>query len=187
MENIKIMHRGPEKKALTIARLKELWETTNLTIESMKKVLDREGLSGQSINDKNYIPSLYTKEQRLARKSKNYARSKIGTLNPMTGKIGELHHGFKGVISDGMGYLMVLKPEWYTGRKGSTHVFHHSVIMCEALDLTEIPKGFCVHHIDLNPLNNDLSNLCLMSLSAHMRLHQILNTLGRCNDYSERK
>lgn len=35
----------------------------------------------------------------------------------------------------------------------------------------EIPKGFHVHHLDGNPANNDISNLALMSNSAHSSHH----------------
>lgn len=37
-----------------------------------------------------------------------------------------------------------------------------------------IPKGYCIHHIDLNPLNDRLDNLQLMTRSEHCRLHQLL-------------
>ena len=68
---------------------------------------------------------------------------------------------------------MQTKPTWYTGRKGSKYVYVHNIIMCELLNLTEIPKGFCVHHIDGNKQNNDISNLALLSISAHSKLHHI--------------
>ncbi len=37
-------------------------------------------------------------------------------------------------------------------------------------------KGEIIHHIDKNPLNNDISNLQVMTTSAHSKLH---NTKGR--------
>lgn len=103
------------------------------------------------------------------RKRLCYAKSKFGKKNPATGK----HPvNYVGACEDGKGYLTVYKPSWYTGRKGSERVFEHTVVMCEALGLTEMPRGFCVHHIDGNTRNNVLSNLALMTISAHTRLHK---------------
>lgn len=89
----------------------------------------------------------------------------------MQGKHGKLHHNFTPVVSDAKGYLMVLKPDWYTGRKGSKHVFQHHVVVCENLGITAIPKGWCVHHVDHNPHNNTFDNLVLCTMSDHTRLH----------------
>lgn len=35
----------------------------------------------------------------------------------------------------------------------------------------EIPKGYVVHHVDLNPENNDISNLTLLTKAEHRKLH----------------
>lgn len=35
----------------------------------------------------------------------------------------------------------------------------------------KVPKGYHIHHIDLNPANNALENLQLLSMSEHMSLH----------------
>ena len=66
---------------------------------------------------------------------------------------------------------MCLKPDWYTGRKGATHVFVHTVVMCEALGLTELPQGWAVHHINGDKHDNDITNLALMTQNAHSKLH----------------
>ena len=81
---------------------------------------------------------------------------------------------YKGTdVVDGKGYVIVPKPEWYVGRKNSKYVYLHSVVMCESLGIVEIPKGFCVHHIDGDKTNNDISNLCLLTIEAYSKLHQI--------------
>lgn len=147
-------------------KVQELFETTELTLE---QIADTVGTTRKIVF--RLVKATYSKEERLRRKSENYRRSKLGKSNPMFGKHGAAHHNYKGVVADGYGYLMVLKPEWYTGRKGSKHVFLHSVVVCEALGITEVPAGFAVHHLDHNPLNNDLDNLALMTPSAHSRLH----------------
>ena len=46
-------------------------------------------------------------------------------------------------------------------------------------DKEEIPKGFVIHHIDFNPKNNDISNLALMSISAHAKLHNQIRNLSK--------
>jgi hypothetical protein len=115
----------------------------------------------------------YTSEFRAARKTRCYRQSKLGDKNPMLGKRGDRHPCYIGEVSDGKGYLMIIKPDWYTGRKGCKHVFVHHIVMCQALGLTEIPRGMIVHHIDHNPTNNNLSNLQMMTPSAHSRLHSL--------------
>lgn len=39
-----------------------------------------------------------------------------------------------------------------------------------------IPKGYDIHHIDFNKLNNDISNLVCLTKAEHMRLHKTGNT-----------
>ncbi len=36
---------------------------------------------------------------------------------------------------------------------------------------SEIPKGYVVHHLDLDPLNDDISNLALMAKYHHTAYH----------------
>ena len=119
------------------------------------------------------------------RKSKMYAASKLGSKNPMKSKTGREHHNFKGIIDDGNGYSMMLRPDWYTGRKEHTYVFVHHIVMCLALGITEIPKGFVVHHIDGNKKNNDVSNLCLLQMGAHAKLHNLQNRMCKVQRLSE--
>ena len=148
--------------------VKTLYETTELTLQ---EIADKVGTTFSIVWY--YVKQNYSIEQRKSRKRLSYQKSKQGNKNPMFGKFGNLHPGYKGEVSDGRGYLMVLKPEWYTGRKGSKHVFKHSLVMCEHLGLTEIPEGFCVHHIDGNKHNNDIDNLMFLSISAHTKLHSL--------------
>ena len=35
----------------------------------------------------------------------------------------------------------------------------------------EVPKGYHIHHIDFNCLNNDISNLVCMEAKEHLSLH----------------
>ena len=147
--------------------IKYLYENTELTIQEIANQLKihRDTVS-------KYIKRYYSSEFRKTRKSICYRNSKQGIKNPMFGKYGESHHNYVGIVGDSKGYLMVLKPSWYTGRKGSKHVFLHSVIMCEFLELTEVPRGWCIHHCDFNPHNNNIDNLVLLTVLDHMKLHQ---------------
>lgn len=131
------------------------------------------------------LESNFTQEEIDQRKAKLYRKSKMGDNNPMTSRYKEKHPNYKGEVEDGKGYLMRLKPDWYTGRAGCNHVFSHHVIICEALGLTQIPQGFCVHHIDGNKKNNDISNLALMQMGGHTKLHQLQNELSKVQRLSD--
>lgn len=157
-----------------------LYANTQMRMQDICKEVKLRDYVVQQILDEHF-----TEEFQNQRKAKMHSISKSGENNPLYGIKGENHSKYKGIISDGKGYLMVLKPEWYTGRKGSTHVFYHSVVMCEALGITEIPKGFVVHHIDGNPLNNDISNLCLLTNSAHSKLHTLYRKLCKVQRLSK--
>lgn len=100
-----------------------------------------------------------------------HSRGKMGILNPMFNKKREQHHNYKGVVSDGKKYLLVLRPDWFTSRPGSKHVFLHHVVFCQAAGITGIPPGFSVHHIDHNPENNEIHNLALVTARGHARIH----------------
>jgi len=95
----------------------------------------------------------------------------MSSVSTMSEKVGVLHHNFKGPIQDGKGYILELKPAWFTGRKGSKHVFQHQLIMCKKLGLTDMPEGFAVHHVDYDKTNNAIDNLALLTHEAHQRLH----------------
>ena len=38
-----------------------------------------------------------------------------------------------------------------------------------------IPTGYSIHHIDLNPANNDIENLTLLSRDEHAKFHKTVN------------
>ena len=149
--------------------IKYLYENTELTLQ---QIADRLGVSYKRVFS--YVEKNYSKQHRTDRKRNSYRKSKLGTKNPMHGKFGEEHHNFVGVVSDNKGYLMVLKPGWFMGRRRSKHVFQHHVVVCESMGLLSIPAGWCVHHCDKNPHNNSFDNLVLLTVSDHIRLHNAL-------------
>lgn len=149
--------------------IKSLYENTGLT---QQEIANKLGIPWKRVF--NFIKQNYSTEYRRTRKTRCYRNSKLGEKNPMFGKTETQHHNFIGEVSDNKGYLMVLKPDWYTGRRHSKHVFTHHIVVCQELGLTEIPKGWCVHHCDCNPYNNVFSNLLLVTLEDHARIHRQL-------------
>lgn len=118
----------------------------------------------------------FSPEQRKERSTKMYANSKTGDKNPRFGKptMRPVEN-----VDDGNGYTIKWKPEWWTGRKGSKYVFEHQLVICEALGLTEMPKDFVVHHINGDRKDNSISNLALLTKSAHTSLHQRENRIKK--------
>lgn len=103
--------------------------------------------------------------ERQALKAVRYSASKAGDLNPMRGKTGEAHHNWKGQCKDGYGYLTCL----HKGRR----VFVHRLVMAQVLGLEpwDLPETMDIHHIDGNPMNNDLDNLALTTKVGHQTIH----------------
>lgn len=74
------------------------------------------------------------------------------------------------------GYVYVPAPTWWKGtRRGGngSHAREHHVVYCEANNLTFVPDGCVVHHINHNKLDNRLENLQLMSNGEHTRYHNL--------------
>lgn len=142
--------------------VKHLFKTTDLTQD---EIADRFGTTRKVIW--RIIDRNFSAEERRERKRQCYSKSKLGDKNPQFGKI----RPSKGPVSDNKGYLLILKPSWYTGRPNSNHIFYHHYVLCLELGLTEVPVGWVVHHIDHNPLNNNISNLVLLTKAAHTKLH----------------
>ena len=151
-----------------LVRLKYLIENSDMTLQ---KIGEEVGYCQPTMSK--IFCKEYPKEFRDKRKFKMKSLAKSGEKNPWFGVTGEKHSKYKGILDDGKGYKIVLKPEWYTGRPGSNHIFYHHRVLCEGMDITEIPENHVVHHCDGNPHNNDFSNLVLMTSSEHARLHQI--------------
>ncbi len=47
----------------------------------------------------------------------------------------------------------------------------HRKVARKKYGLESIPKGFIVHHLDINKKNNDPKNLILLHRKDHARLH----------------
>lgn len=125
----------------------------------------------QTLHDK--WKSMFSPAEMKARRSRLHRKHKLGAANPSAGRTGEQAFHWKGggPVPDGKGYVLVPKPDWFTGRPSSKYVFEHHVVYCGAHGLTEIPAGYDVHHRDGNKVNNVPENLELLLKPEHGRLH----------------
>ena len=160
-----------------------LYRNTKMRIQDIVKECKLPNYVVQKILDDHF-----SEEYQNKRKSSLYRDSKLGDLNPLKGVTGwDNPHYIGGVVEDGHGYLMETKPTWWTSRKNADYVFQHHVVVAKALGLTEIPKGFVVHHIDGNPKNNDINNLALMCMGAHSKWHTMLKNLCKVQRLSDKE
>ena len=121
---------------------------------------------------KRVLKSKYGDAELKARFKALCAASKIGSRNPMWGKIKEKHHNYVKIQTTLSGYLRTREvPKWYTGANSDGRVLLHILKYCEYNNLTEIPDYMVVHHVDGNKLNNSKENLVLMSIGQHMKHH----------------
>lgn len=151
---------------INLAQLEIVYHYFEYSDLTYLQIADKAKLSIRTIH--RIIHSTYLPERIGLRKQKTYSNSKLRAKNPRYGKrFVSLEE-----VEDGYGYLLAVKPKWYTGRVKSKHIFAHHLVMCQALGRTEIPKGWCVHHVDFNKKNNHINNLALMTVSAHAKLHQ---------------
>jgi hypothetical protein len=96
-------------------------------------------------------------------------RGLLGHITRMELNRNQYHRGY----TFDKGYVAVWNPEYAqaTGR-AKRQIQQHIIVMEQHLG-RRLAKGECVHHIDEDRANNDLSNLRLMSNGEHCRLHRI--------------
>ena len=70
------------------------------------------------------------------------------------------------------GYRMIGTPEWFEGMSHEGFSLEHQVVYCQHNSLTKIPKGYIVHHRDEDKLNNDPTNLEMLTRAEHAILHK---------------
>lgn len=113
-----------------------------------------------------YIVNHYVDgERKRIERSLRMSHSKLGNKNPMSGKTGEQHPNFKGLIGDGHGYVQ--------RKVNGKYQLEHRLVMAQALGLETLPSWLDVHHIDEDKQNNSLDNLALVTPSGHGKLHHI--------------
>lgn len=149
-----------------VTKIENLFVETNLTLQ---EIADECNTSYDVVFE--FVKRNFSFEFRKARKQLSYKKSKLGAKNPQYLQRGSLCAHYVGIVSDSKGYQLILKPDWYTARKNSKHIFYHHYVVCSSLNLTQIPANWCVHHCDGNKVNNDFSNLVLLSCTDHKKLH----------------
>ena len=155
-------------------KVHELQERYMETTTPLKKLAKTYGMS--YVTAHKYIAMRFSVEERKARKNRTHSNSTRGVP---TGRSGVKHPLYKGgeykqkFKTSKTPYTMVIKPMWYTGAKNTRYVPKHVLVVCEALGISELPKGFVVHHCDCNHMNNEFNNLVLVPKSEHNRIHLV--------------
>src|SRR5258708_1998082 len=121
----------------------------------------------------------YTSNQFKERTSRLCRLHKIGTRNPMFGKIGLEHHSAIEKEETKSGYIIVFAPIWYQGKLDGNKTYEHIISYCEHNGISQLPEGQVVHHLDENKQNNKPDNLILLSIADHRRLHSWLKKVQR--------
>ena len=157
-----------------LQQIKELLENTELT---QAQIAARVGVGTVSVSK--YSIANYSPEYRAARVSRSLSNCRRGDKHPLWGRRGEAGVNYRGGVTHRRGYVLLLRPGWYTGmgsgRGGVQYVEEHRLVVCQQLGLSKIPDGWHVHHCDGTRHNNSFDNLVLLLKADHTLLH---NTLG---------
>ena len=101
------------------------------------------------------LRSTLSQEVLTSRKRANYSKSKMGQKNPM--------HGLRfDRINLGSG----CPRKWV----GDGYLLESRRVMGASMG-APIPSHLHVHHIDNDPMNNHIDNLCVVNASGHTKLH----------------
>lgn len=73
------------------------------------------------------------------------------------------------------GYKLIYIPSLISEKEGGHWKKYHHYIW-EKHHNKKIPEGYCVHHKDGNPLNNEIENLELMTIKKHNKIDRNLPT-----------
>jgi hypothetical protein len=76
---------------------------------------------------------------------------------------------------DGKTFSRAVNDKYYCGTYNCKLIrLHHYIWLKYNVEYKEIPKEYCIHHIDHNANNNDINNLKLMTKSEHAIYHNLL-------------
>ncbi len=93
------------------------------------------------------------------------------TAPPVAEIIDERHQKF-----DGLTYYKAARTDHMVGN----HSIHRTIW---TYYYGEIPTGYEVHHRDLNPQNNDITNFQLLTSSEHQKVHAELRKLNPAREF----
>ena len=81
----------------------------------------------------------------------------------------------KTIIFNGKKYCLMGTGKYYLSQSKSNEGRRHAkglhVAIWEYYNGREVPKGFCIHHKDHNPFNNDIGNLECVPINQHLSKH----------------
>lgn len=161
----------------TEERRQDILNDCLLTDDNNEVIAERFNCSSWLVGD--LCRKFLTKEERQARWTRLARVSKVGSLNPMSGKTGLEHHNAVTYTVRSVGYKTIFPPDWWKGSKPKGRVGEHIIRWAEANGYDHLPAKCIVHHIDEDIDNNDPSNLIMMSISEHMKLHWRLRKAQR--------
>ena len=88
------------------------------------------------------------------------------TMKRIGGNSGTWKKGQKAWNYEGKGRLK-RKFKKYNGKL----ILNSHYIFCKHNNILEIPKGYVIHHKDLNSLNDNINNLIFLTNKKHKELH----------------
>lgn len=77
---------------------------------------------------------------------------------------------YKGYITTWNGYKKVKAPIDHPYKDNKGYIMEHRLVMEQSIG-RYLDKNEEVHHIDYNKMNNDISNLLLVTKTEHRRIH----------------
>ncbi len=83
------------------------------------------------------------------------------------------------IVFNGTTYRIMGSGKYYlsqsTSNEGRRHAKGLHVAIWEFYNGRKVPKGYCIHHIDGDTFNNDISNLACEPISQHLSYHSKKN------------
>lgn len=159
MQNTKSKTWGARRKGLTLLFLSLTLSFFPLSYSFISRTV---GMHRNVLYDMMWQVPLLSTQQEMHKQAAIKSTTFCGLQNP--------RYKLDGVSSI-KGYKAVRPPSWYTGYVSRGFVREHILLVCEKFGWTQLPKGYEVHHIDMNKLNNDINNLAVLTKSEHAKVH----------------